>query len=56
MLAIKAHSSQFYDAESTEPETRISEAGFLKQIEFRMRYYGSMIGVEAGRRSTFGRR
>ena len=48
MLAIKAHSSQFYDAESTEPETRISEAGFLKQIEFRMRYYGSMIGVEAG--------
>jgi len=48
MQAIKTHASQFYDAESHEPETRISEAGFLEQIEFRMRYYGSMIGVAAG--------
>lgn len=48
MQAIKTHASQFYDAESQEPETRISEAGFLEQIEFRMRYYGSMIGVAAG--------
>ena len=48
MRAIKSHASQFYDAGSQEPETRISEAGFLDQIEFRMRYFGSMIGVAAG--------
>jgi bacillithiol biosynthesis deacetylase BshB1 len=48
MRAIKTHASQFHDAESKEPETRISEPGFLEQIEFRMRYYGSMIGVAAG--------
>jgi bacillithiol biosynthesis deacetylase BshB1 len=48
MRAIKTHASQFYDAESQEPETRISDAGFLEQIEFRMRYFGSMIGVAAG--------
>lgn len=48
MGAIKTHASQFYDAASEEPVTRISEAGFLEQIEFRMRYFGSMIGVAAG--------
>lgn len=48
MEAIKAHASQFYRAESLEPETRISEEGFLEQIEYRMRYYGSLIGVTAG--------
>jgi hypothetical protein len=48
MRAIKAHASQFYSAESNEPSTRISAKGFLDQIEFRMRYYGSMIGVAAG--------
>ena len=48
MRAIKTHASQFYDAESQEPETRISDAAFLDQIEFRMRYFGSMIGVAAG--------
>ncbi len=48
MKAIKAHASQFYRAESKEPVTRISDPGFLEQIELRMRYYGSMIGVSAG--------
>ena len=48
MSAIRAYASQFYRAESTEPTTRISEQGFLKEIEDRMRYYGSLIGVEAG--------
>jgi bacillithiol biosynthesis deacetylase BshB1 len=48
MRAIKAHASQFYSTESTEPTTRISERGFLDQIEFRMRYFGSLIGVAAG--------
>jgi N-acetylglucosamine malate deacetylase 1 len=48
MSAIGAYGSQFYNAESTEPATRISQRGFLNEIEFRMRYFGSLIGVEAG--------
>src|SRR5829696_4342085 len=48
MSAIKAYGSQFYDAGSKEPATRISQRGFLKEIEFRMRYFGSLIGVAAG--------
>ena len=48
MEAIRAHASQFYSADSKEPTTRIAEKGFLRQIEDRMRYYGSLIGVDAG--------
>jgi bacillithiol biosynthesis deacetylase BshB1 len=48
MRAILAHRSQFYDPSSTEPVTRISEQGFLKQLESRWRYAGSLIGVAAG--------
>ena len=48
MRAIRAHASQFYRADAEEPETRISEKGFLQQIEWRMRYYGSLIGAVAG--------
>lgn len=48
MLAIQAHVSQFYRPESQERTTRISEKGFLDQINFRMRYFGSLIGVAAG--------
>ena len=48
MNAIGAYASQFYNAESKEPVTRISARGFLKEIEYRMRYFGSLIGVEAG--------
>ncbi len=48
MKAIQAHTSQFYRAESSEPATRVSEQGFLDQIEVRMRYFGSLIGVAAG--------
>jgi bacillithiol biosynthesis deacetylase BshB1 len=48
MNAIRAHASQFYRADSNEPETRISNPGFLQQIEWRMRYYGSLIGAAAG--------
>ncbi len=48
MKAIRAHASQFYSAQSNEPTTRISERNFLREIEDRMRYYGSLIGVEAG--------
>jgi len=48
MSAIRAHASQFYSAESKEPTTRIAEKGFLQDIEWRFRYYGSLIGVKAG--------
>jgi N-acetylglucosamine malate deacetylase 1 len=48
MKAIRAHSSQFYSAESQERVTRISEKGFLDQIEQRMSYFGSLISVAAG--------
>lgn len=48
MAAIKAHASQFFRPDSMEPSTRISEPGFLDQIEYRMRYFGSLIGVIAG--------
>lgn len=48
MRSIRAHASQFYRADAAEPETRISDKNFLQQIEWRMRYYGSLIGVAAG--------
>jgi len=48
MSAVRAYGSQFYDAASKEPATRISQSGFLSEIEYRMRYFGSLIGVEAG--------
>jgi N-acetylglucosamine malate deacetylase 1 len=48
MAAVRAHASQFWSPESKEPETRISQQGFLNMIEYRLRYYGSLIGVAAG--------
>jgi bacillithiol biosynthesis deacetylase BshB1 len=48
MEAIRAYASQFYLADSKEPETRIAQKGFLRQIADRARYYGSLIGVEDG--------
>mgnify|MGYP003393191979 CR=1 FL=1 len=48
MAAIRAHSSQFYDANSIEPETRLTDKRFLDELENRSRYFGSLIGVEAG--------
>ncbi len=48
MEAIRAYASQFYRADAKEPATRIAEKGFLREIEDRTRYYGSLIGVAAG--------
>ena len=48
MSAIRAYTSQFYNAASQEPSTRISAQGFLEEIELRMRYFGTLIGVTAG--------
>jgi N-acetylglucosamine malate deacetylase 1 len=48
MAAIRAYGSQFFDPNSTEPETRLTARGFLDELENRSRYFGSLIGVEAG--------
>ena len=48
MEAIRAHKSQFYDPASPDPQTRLSEEGFLKALEDRSRFFGSLIGVRAG--------
>lgn len=48
MAAISAHKSQFFDAASTEPETMLTGKDYLAQIENRSRYYGSLIGTQAG--------
>ena len=48
MEAIRAYKSQFYDPTSNEPETRLTDKRFLNEIENRSRYFGSLIGVEAG--------
>jgi N-acetylglucosamine malate deacetylase 1 len=48
MAAIRAHRSQFWDPDSTEPATRLSEKGFLRALEDRSRFFGSLIGVRAG--------
>ena len=48
MEAIRAHTSQFYDPNSNELETRLTDRGFLDELENRSRYFGSLIGVKAG--------
>jgi len=48
MDAIRVHRSQFYDPNSTEPETMLTGKTFLDAIEHRSRYYGSLIGATAG--------
>lgn len=48
MEAIKAHRSQFYDPNSSEPETRLTSKSFLDELANRSRYFGSVIGVAAG--------
>lgn len=48
MAAIHAHASQFYNPGSKEPDTRLTGEGFLDELANRSRYFGSLIGVEAG--------
>jgi bacillithiol biosynthesis deacetylase BshB1 len=44
--AIMCYRSQLFDPSSTEPETNISTEGFLRRLEARQRFYGSLIAVE----------
>ena len=46
MEAIKAFSSQFYDANSKEPESPISSKNFLDFVKSKMMAFGRDINVE----------
>lgn len=48
MEAVKAYSSQFYNPESREPETFISNQNFILFLEARAKYYGFKIGKNYG--------
>jgi N-acetylglucosamine malate deacetylase 1 len=53
--AIKAFASQFFDPNSSEPETYISKPGFLKMIESRAIELGHAIGANYGEGFTVRR-
>lgn len=48
IASIKAYKSQFFNPESTEPESYISGEPFMKFLESRTREHGHMIGAEFG--------
>jgi N-acetylglucosamine malate deacetylase 1 len=54
--AITAFSSQFYNPESKEPETFISNPAFLEMLEARSKEFGHSIGVKYGEGFTINRR
>lgn len=55
LKSIKAFKSQFYDPESREPETYISDPGFIKFLEGRASMWGQAIGVKYGEGFTVNR-
>ncbi len=46
LASIKAHSSQFYDPNSKEPETVIASKGFLDSVIARAQDWGRIIGAD----------
>jgi bacillithiol biosynthesis deacetylase BshB1 len=46
--ALKAFKSQFYNPDSKEPATFLSQKSFLDFMETRMKYYGQAIGTKYG--------
>ncbi len=44
--AVKAYSSQFYDAKSREPISPISSKNFIESVSYRAQDLGRLIGVE----------
>jgi LmbE family N-acetylglucosaminyl deacetylase len=48
MKAIRCYASQFYDPNSREPETFISDKKFIEYIEVRAKFYGFQIGAGYG--------
>jgi N-acetylglucosamine malate deacetylase 1 len=53
--AIMAFSSQFYDPQSTEPQTPISGKDFLESLHSKMSVWGRAIGVRYGEGFTVNR-
>lgn len=48
MKAVRAYSTQFYDPESSEPETFISSPRFIRYVEARATVFGFQIGKDYG--------
>ncbi|HYC61057.1 MAG TPA: bacillithiol biosynthesis deacetylase BshB1 [Thermoanaerobaculia bacterium] len=48
MRSVAAYKSQFYDPNSKEPNTFISDPKFLEMIDARGRHFGALIGVRYG--------
>jgi bacillithiol biosynthesis deacetylase BshB1 len=46
LMAVKAYSSQFYNPNSTEPETVISKKGFLDSVVYRAQDLGRIINTD----------
>lgn len=55
LASCKAHASQLYNPDSTEPETVISSREFLDSIEYRARDMGRLIGTTHGEGFIFSR-
>lgn len=55
MRAIRAFQSQFYDPQNPEPDTYISNPGFLKMLEARAAEFGYAIGTKYGEGFTVRR-
>ncbi|ELR73892.1 LMBE-related protein [Fulvivirga imtechensis AK7] len=55
MASIRAFKSQFFNHDSAEPETYISNPEFMKMIEARAKEYGHSIGVKYGEGFTVNR-
>jgi bacillithiol biosynthesis deacetylase BshB1 len=55
MMAIRAFKTQFYNPDSKEPTTYISDPGFLKMIESRAQEMGHAIGASYGEGFTVRR-
>ncbi len=47
VASILAYSSQFYDPNSSEPETPIATENFLESIHYRSKDFGRLIGTES---------
>jgi bacillithiol biosynthesis deacetylase BshB1 len=44
--AVACYRSQLYDPNSSEPETALSSEAFLRRLESKQRFFGSLIAVE----------
>ena len=53
--AIKAFSTQFYDPNSSEPETPISKSDYLEFVTARMKQFGQAINTKYGEGFTIER-